>query len=208
MLAAIESKLRHAGAADIPEIVDIHLAAFQNSFLTRLGRAFLVRYYECVLNYDGGILLISKGKSAEGFAAGFMHPESFYRGMKKSAWSFAVPAAAAVIRDPSLALRVLHGFRRVRMPAQEKPAGDCELSSIAVRPEATGRRIGAALVHAFLEQAWTKNARCVSLTTDADGNDLVNKFYARLGFDHRRTFERYRGRPMNEYVFYRPGSGR
>jgi len=204
-MLATEIKPRAASADDIPAVVYIHCAAFRNSFLTRLGPSFLARYYESVLKHSGGILLISSDdQQLEGFVAGFVRPEDFYRSMMRSAWSFAGPVAAALIRHPSLVLRVLNGFRRVHTPGQEKAGGDCELSSVAVRPSAAGRHIGAALVREFLEQAWAKDARCVSLTTDAEGNDLANKFYIRLGFERRRTFERHRGRPMNEYVFCRP----
>ncbi len=114
------------------------------------------------------------------------------------------PVASAVARDPSLLTRVLYSFQRIGRGAPEKLPADCELSSIAVRPDASGRRIGKALLHAFLEEAWTKQVDCVSLTTDADSNDFVNGFYARLGFELRQHFEQYRGRAMNEYVFYRP----
>jgi ribosomal protein S18 acetylase RimI-like enzyme len=79
----------------------------------------------------------------------------------------------------------------------------CELSSIAVAPEAAGKRLGKTLVQAFLAQAWSLDAQYVYLTTDADGNEPANALYLKSGFQHTRRFLQRKGRWMNEYVIDR-----
>jgi ribosomal protein S18 acetylase RimI-like enzyme len=195
---------RQAIAADIPAIVEIHQAAFADAFLTRLGSPFLRKYYQAVLSYHGGILLVSQGQAGlKGFVAGFLRPREFYRGMRQSRWTFVGPTIWALVRDPSLFARVIYNVRRIGKSAPNTLSNRCELSSIAVRPDCSGKGVGTRLANAFLEQAWAKGAQCVYLTTDARANDATNMFYGRLGFQVRKRFEQYHGRLMNEYVIDR-----
>ena len=193
--------VRQATANDLPAIVTIHQKAFSQFFLTRLGGEFLLKYYALVLNYRAGILLVTERNGAlEGFACGFVDPAAFYRSMWDAKRIFTLPVLCALVRDPSLATKVLSGVQRIQTPASEWPERSCELSSIAVAPETSGAGLGKALMRAFLERARSMDAQCVYLTTDADGNDAVNAFYRDVGFQHTRRFLRRKGRWMNEYV--------
>jgi len=72
--------------------------------------------------------------------------------------------------------------------------------SIAILPEYQNKGIGKALVQEFLNEMQQCGMRQVNLTTDKDGNDAVNAFYARLGFQLVRSFVTPEGRWMNEYT--------
>ena len=135
-----------------------------------------------------------------GFACGFVDPAEFYRLMWRSRATFIMPVISALVRQPMLAARVLDGVHRIQTRESEWPAGSCELSSIAVAPEAGGNGLGKALMRAFLAEARSMDANCVYLTTDADGNDAANAFYRDSGFQHTRRFLQRKGRWMNEYV--------
>jgi ribosomal protein S18 acetylase RimI-like enzyme len=193
--------VRTARTSDLPGIVDIHQKAFSHFFLTQLGAEFLRRYYALVLDYRAGIILVSEGPGVlGGFACGFVDPAEFYRSMWRSRRTFALPVLSALVRHPSLAAKVLSGVHRIQTPEPEWPVRSCELSSIAVAPEASGNGLGKALMRAFLEQARAMEAQCIYLTTDADGNDTVNAFYRDVGFQPIRRFLQRKGRWMNEYV--------
>ena len=193
--------VRKAKADDLPSVVNIHQKAFGNFFLTRLGGAFLLKYYSLVLNYHSGIILVGDAQGAlKGFACGFVAPAEFYQLMWQARLTFAPPVVSALIRHPSLITKVLYGVHRIQTPASEWPSRSCELSSIAVAPEASGNGFGKALIRAFLAQARSMDADCVYLTTDAEGNDAVNAFYRDVGFQHARRFLQHEGRWMNEYV--------
>jgi len=199
-----ESVIRKARIADLPAIVSIHREAFDNFFLTRLGRAFLHRYYQLVLSYSQGIFLVSEGRSGlEGFASGFLHPEKFYVLMSHNKWFFALPILSAVVRHPSLVAQIVRSVQRVEKEASHQAARSCELSSIAVMPQMGGRGVGRALVNAFLKQAWLLGAQHVHLDTEAGENEPANTFYRKAGFQHSRRFQKYEGRWMNEYVIHR-----
>lgn len=193
--------IRRAAARDLARIVEIHQESFANFFLTRLGSEFLRRYYSLVLDYHSGIILVSERQSAlQGFACGFVNPADFYERMWRAKLTFSVPVLSALVRQPHLIKKVLYGVRRIHTNASAWPERSCELSSIAVAPEGTGNGFGKALIEAFLAQARSMSARCVFLTTDAEGNDAVNAFYRNVGFRHTRRFLQSEGRWMNEYV--------
>jgi glycosyltransferase involved in cell wall biosynthesis/ribosomal protein S18 acetylase RimI-like enzyme len=197
-------RVRRAGADDLAGIVAIHQKAFSQFFLTRLGAEFLRLYYELVLNYHAGIVLVSESRGAlDGFVCGFVDPAEFYRLMWRNKHHFALPALSGLIRHPSLAARILYGVRRIQSSASQGPPRSSELSSIAVAPHALGNGLGKTLVHAFLEQSWSMDAQCVYLTTDADGNEQANALYRAAGFQHVSRFLQRKGRWMNEYVIHR-----
>ena len=195
--------VRKAAPEDIPGIVAIHQKAFSNFFLTRLGPDFLRKYYRLVLEYQFGVVLVAEGTSGlAGFACGFLEPSAFYGLMWRNKTVFAFPVLSALVRRPSLVSKVLYGVQRIHAPASEWPPESCELSSIAVAPEAAGNGFGRSLIRAFLAQAGLMGAHCVYLTTDADGNDAVNAFYRDVGFRHTKCFLQHEGRWMNEYVIH------
>jgi ribosomal protein S18 acetylase RimI-like enzyme len=200
--------IRKAVAEDLPGMVTIHRQAFSHFFLTQLGGEFLLRYYRLVLNYRAGIALVSEGRGAlEGFVCGFVDPAEFYSLMWRNGRLFVAPALSALVRHPSLTAKVLHGVQRIQTPAAKGPTLSCELSSIAVAPEAGGSGLGKALMQAFLAQAWSMDAQCVYLTTDADGNEGANALYRKVGFQLTRRFLQRKGRWMNEYLIHRMGAG-
>ena len=200
------SSVRLATTEDLPSIVTIHKKAFSNFFLTRLGGEFLRRYYTLVLNYRAGIVLVSERCGVlEGFACGFVEPPAFYRLMWRNKRMFALPALSALIRHPSLFAGMLYGVQRIQMSASKEPARSCELSSIAVAPEASGNGLGKALVRAFVEQSRSMDAQYVYLTTDAEGNESANALYRQVGFQQTQRFLQRQGRWMNEYVIDRLG---
>lgn len=199
--------IRHAESADTAAIVALHEKAFRGSFLTQLGGAFLERYYSLVMDFDGGIVLIAGDRGrVDGFVAGFVHPEEFYRQMRRPILRWVRPVLSALARNPALVGRVTYSLGRIRRAARAHRPVACELASIAVHPEATGQGVGKSLVKAFIREAWIRGAHSVYLTTDADHNDCTNHFYGMLGFQLQRQFEQYNGRPMNEYVILQQAS--
>jgi ribosomal protein S18 acetylase RimI-like enzyme len=200
--------IRAASKEDLEDIITVHQRAFANSFLTQLGHGFLRRYYALVLSYRGGILLIMEGPArVEGFACGFVDPEGFYGLMRQRKGFFALPILVAIARCPSLAGKIVHGIQRVERQKPRANAGCCELSSLAVRPESGGRGIGGALVHAFLEVAWSLSAQSVLLRTDSQDNEPANALYHKVGFQLCGRYQQYKGRWMNEYVIDHPRGG-
>jgi glycosyltransferase involved in cell wall biosynthesis/ribosomal protein S18 acetylase RimI-like enzyme len=197
------SIIRSATTRDLHDIVTIHRKAFDQFFLTRLGPGFLRMYYELVLGYRAGIVLVSeKHGILNGFVCGFVDPAEFYRLMWRHRRALAAPAMRAVLRRPWLAVNVMHAVRRLQTSAEQWPPKSCELSSIAVAPEEAGNGLGKTLLRAFLDHSWSKRAQSVYLTTDAEANERANALYREMGFRQSRRFLQRKGRWMNEYVVH------
>jgi ribosomal protein S18 acetylase RimI-like enzyme len=183
-------------------VVTVHIEAFPGFFMTQLGRRFLRAYYRCVVESPRGILLTEDRDGAcVGFVAGFVDPAAFYRELSRRRAQLGLVACAGIVTRPWRLGPLLANYRRARGAARQ-PSGPrtAELSSLAVKPGGENRGIGSRLVHAFIEAARALGADRVMLTTDAHGNDAVNRFYLRLGFTCVRCFEARRGRWLNEYA--------
>ena len=192
--------IRRMEAADIGQVVRIHLASFPGFFLSFLGPQFLALFYAGVCRARTGIafVFLDDQDQPAGFVAGSADPRGFYTLLLRRDWPrFGWAALPAVIRRPAVALRLL---RALRQPSAN-PAGDgvAGLFSLGVDPRLQGRGAGRALVKAFLDEARLRGARRVYLTTDRANNDAVNAFYRKLGFAAERQFATPEGRQMNEY---------
>jgi len=195
--------MKNVVAEDLQRIVEIHIKAFPNFFMTQLGFCFLEKYYGLVLEYPGSIFIaVTQGDVIKGFVAGFLSPNEFYSLLKRKKLSFLSSVIVSALRNPKLIIRILYNLRRVNYMANESDKSIVELASIAVDPQDSGKGFGKVLVKSFLEKARELRADYVYLTTDSLNNDYVNKFYQALGFMLYKTFKTSPDRIMNEYRFY------
>jgi ribosomal protein S18 acetylase RimI-like enzyme len=183
-------------------IVAVHLKAFPGFFMAQLGPWFLREYYRCVVDYPQGILLTESDEhGCIGFVSGFVDPPAFYREVRRRRLSLGLSACTGIVARPRRLVTLLTNYRRAGGTAhQATEPGSAELSSLAVLPNAVGRRVGSGLVRRFIVAAGNLGAERVVLTTDTTNNDTVNRFYQGLGFTCIRTFEARPGRLLNEYA--------
>ena len=194
-------EVRAVKASDLDQIARIHQAAFPGFFLTEMGLPFLRSYYGLVLEFDGGILLAAETQTGlAGFVSGFKQPEAFYALYSKRKLSFIFPILLGIARNPLLLPRIIANVGRVENAAAVPASTEVvELSSVAVHPDAAGQGLGSKLVFAFREKALAMGGHEIRLTTDADGNEAVNRFYVNQGFLLSRVFATAGKRKMNEY---------
>ena len=161
-------------------------------------------YYRLVLEYEQGILLVAEHDAGiVAFVAGFIAPARFYQAMVQRKCRFAFHVLMRVALRPLLLPRVLWNYRRTANAGQNREARSdttCELSSVGVLPSHEGNQLGSQLVLRFIERARGLGATSVYLTTDAKGNERVQRFYQRLGFHADRNNETAGHRVMTEYV--------
>jgi ribosomal protein S18 acetylase RimI-like enzyme len=60
--------------------------------------------------------------------------------------------------------------------------------------------MGGMLVNAFINEVKKRGGKGVFLTTDAQNNDKVNRFYQNIGFTLESSYATPEGRKMNRYV--------
>jgi ribosomal protein S18 acetylase RimI-like enzyme len=189
------ARVRRVAAPDVSAVVATHREAFPGFFLTALGPRFLTEYYRAA----GALALVATDAEDRviGFVVGSTDPGGFYRRLFRARWwAFALAALPAVLREPRPLRRVLGGRSHDREHVSRSHA--VGLFSLGVSPGAQGLGVGRTLVAAFVEQARSMGGREILLTTDADDNQLVLRFYGGLGFTTRRAFTTPAGRHMLE----------
>lgn len=182
---------------DVPTIIRIHMVSFTNFFLTFLGPAFLKQLYIGTLKDASGIAIVAEiDNKICGFVTGTTTPSGFYsRLIKDRWWRFGIACIVPVIMRPTIVPRLLRAFRKPSQTAGKKRCAT--LMSLAVAPEFQGKKVGKALVIAFLQESKKQGLFQVDLTTDRSGNKGVNHFYEELGFYCERIYTTPEGRMMN-----------
>jgi ribosomal protein S18 acetylase RimI-like enzyme len=200
-MTADDISVRPLTPSDVRDLSAVHVQAFPGFFLTALGPRFLAGYYTRVLRYRNGICLGAYGgEELVGGVAGFVDPPGFYAFLRAGRLGLGFAALPALARDPRRALQFLANYRKTVSISASGPAHEtAELASIGVLPSAAGRGVGKRLVEEFVAVARDRGAKSVTLTTDREGNDAVNRFYCRLGFQLERIEQTGSGRRLNSY---------
>ncbi len=189
-------------SSHIKSVVDIHLKAFPNFFLSFLGPRFLNEFYGSFLvdvQGVGYVALLSSGQVV-GAVVGPVEPDGYFkRLLKRRWWKFCVASISASFKRPSCIPRL---FRAVfyRGDAAEGPARAL-LSSIAVDPNMQGTGIGKKLLEFWMQEVRRRGATGCYLTTDAEDNDKVNAFYQSLNWRIDSAYLTPEGRRMNRYIY-------
>lgn len=195
--------IRPMETRDVREVTRIHLAAFPGFFLSFLGSRFLGLFYGEAVRCGEIALTATMDRRVVGLAMGSVRPGPFFKALLRRRFvAFALAAAPAVLRRPSVALRVGRALLKPR--DAHKAPGTATLMSLAVDPAVQGTGAGKMLVGAFLEEARARGAAVVDLTTDKFGNERTNAFYQALGFRLAREIETPEGRILNEYEIALP----
>lgn len=185
---------------DIETLARVHREAFPGFFLSRLGEPFLVQFYRGFLDDDSAVTVVARAADGRviGAAVGTTEPDGFFRRLLRRRWrQFGLEAARCALRSPATAPRLL---RAVRYRGGDKPPdAGALISSICVIPSAKGTGLGRRLLSEWSAAARRAGAEQAFLTTDAEGNDAVNRFYRAEGWTLSDTFRTPEGRVMNHY---------
>lgn len=184
----------------ISDIVDIHMSTFTGFFLTFMGKGFLRAMYKsyCEHNNSGLLTAFDIDGNVVGFLAYSYDMSGLYKYMiKKKLFLFGWYSLGAFLRKPKIFMRLVRAFLRPNeSKRQEKYV---ELSSIGVHPNSKTHGIGTLLIKALKDLVDFSEYEYISLETDAENNDKVNKFYTKNGFSLVRDYSTPEGRKMNEY---------
>lgn len=173
----------------LDEIVEIHLKAFPNFFLTSLGSEFLLLFYSCLLKDKNTLAwAIKKDNNIIGFFFATKYAKGVYfRMIKKSFLRFIIVLFLRILRNPSLLSRFLISAKSSNnhvIPV------DCyaTLLSICVNPEDSGRGYGKLLLGKLEEEFILSNILSYYLTTDSFNNNSTNLFYENNKFELYSNF--------------------
>lgn len=198
-------RLRDARQTELDQVAEVHRQAFPGFLMTLLGPVFLREYYQAVLDYPEKVFLVAVDEQDRvvGFVAGFHDPGMFYKLLGSRRRRMMSAAVLHLAFRPRLWFRVFENMKQIgeRSEASQAAGRRVELASIGVAPHVLQRGCGRALVAEFLTRCSGSRAGAVELTTDAQGNEKVNRFYQNMGFRVVKTSERSGGRRMNHYEY-------
>jgi ribosomal protein S18 acetylase RimI-like enzyme len=186
---------------EVAGVVDVHLASFQNFFLSFLGRPFLDLLYREMANESGSVFLIALSAKAEilGFAAGVPDLPAFYRRLLRERWLvFGLASVRAALLRPSIIPRLWRALGAAET-ANQAPC-PATLMSIAVAPEAMNKGLGKRLLEAFLRGMASEGVEKICLTTDRDDNAAAIGLYERSGFRRVREYQTPEKRWLLDYL--------
>lgn len=194
-------KTRPIRKSDLENVVEMHLIAFPDFFMSLMGKSFVRQYYKCVIDYENSITIIAKNDSSSniGFAVGFKNPSIFYKFLRRRFYNFIFPVLLGFLKKPKLLTRIFRGFVRVNLKDRAiSEINSCELASIGVTKQGFG--YGSLLLKKFIEEAVRKKSENVTLTTDRNNNNNVVKFYTSNGFTNI-GIEKRGNREMIKFIY-------
>jgi len=185
----------------INEVVQIHLDTFKGFFLTFMGKGFLKCLYKSYCQHkESGVLVAFNDKEPVGFLAYSCDYSGLYKFMiKHKLIPFAWYSLGAFIRKPKVFIRLMRAFLKSNDVKREEKY--VELASIGVDPKKTSSGIGTALINELKKMVDFKIYNYILLETDAENNEVANRFYLKNGFKLARTYKTKEGRKMNEYKY-------
>jgi GNAT superfamily N-acetyltransferase len=188
-------------ASDAKALASIHRQAFPGFFLSSLGEPFLTQFYRGFAEDSSAITVMVRDEQGvpRGAAVGTTEPAGFYRRLLKQRWpGFFAASARAAIFNPAAVPRLLRAiWYRGEQPPHDNWA---LLSSVCLDPSLQGSGVGRELATKWLERAKTMGVTRAFLTTDADGNGNINRFYSAQGWSLADKYATREGRRMNRYT--------
>lgn len=193
--------IRKANINDVNRIVDIHLEAFENFFLTSLGREFLRFYYKCFINSSETVTLIAENdKGIVGFSASTSICRGFNsRLIKNNLIGFMLLSLKLLLTTPKSLIRLTSNLTK-KSDSFNDDEDYAELYSIGVDPSFQKLGAGRKLISLTEEELKKMGVSKLSLTTDYDDNVDVISFYKGCGFNVLYEFVTYPQRKMYRFI--------
>ena len=109
----MESMIVEMRKDHINEVVQVHLAGFEEFFLSVLGPAFLRELYLSLLEDAEGICLVAiEGERVLGFVAGTSRSSGVYSRLLRQRFTrFCLAAVPAVLKQPAILPRLVNRLR-------------------------------------------------------------------------------------------------
>ena len=193
---------RKSKISDSNQISKIHLKSFPNFFLTTLGYSFLKTYYRSCAKSKEAISICAidqDDKKLLGFAVGCFNSAGFNKRLIFSnSLEYTYRAILLFLTKPIALIRL---YKNLAKNNDKDDKGNyAELLSIGVSPDQNGFGIGQNLLVKFENQVRKKGINTITLTTDADSNDSVLRFYKKSGYSVYYNFETFPNRKMLKLI--------
>lgn len=187
---------------DLQEIIEIHLKAFPNFFLSGLGRSFLNTYYGCCFSSEKAFILTAINKNSEkvvGFGVACYQSKGFHKHLiLNNSRVFIFQGLKLFFSKPRALLRLFKNL--VKGNDFNDNFNYAEILSIAVTPDFKGIGVGKNLLREIEKRVKNNNIKTITLTTDLEFNNKVLKFYDKCGYKIFYEFLSYPKRKMLKLI--------
>jgi len=181
----------------------LHIASQPGTFLTSLGPGVLTALYRALPATRAGFGFAAVEHDAPpapltGFISAATGVGRLFVEIGTTRLGLLLPPLLAQLaRHPGLLVRSAQTALYPLLVAGKTGPQAAELLSIMVAPDRRNQGIGAELLAALVDACRARGLPLLDVTVDAT-NPGAQRFYARHGFTHHRTFTLY-GRPMHHY---------
>jgi ribosomal protein S18 acetylase RimI-like enzyme len=191
------TEIRRLKASDALDIAALHYTAFEDFFLTSLGKPFLTVFYRSILNNKNGIGVgVFIDSNLVAFAIGTMNNSGFYKALiRNNGFCLALKALPNLITNPGK----LRRLKAALLTSGNSTYTDTpSLLSICVSPLLKQAGTGSRLLREFEEMVNVNHGSEIILTTDNLNNFAANQFYKKNNYSCVQSF--FQGnREMNLY---------
>lgn len=182
-------------------VVKIHLLAFNNFFLSKMGSSFLFTYYRAFLRNRNSVFL---GCYQDNKLLGFCAASTLSKGfnfllIKQNLFAFTIQGIKVLFSKPTALVHLYRNFSK-NGSVQFDNQNYAELYSIGVSPEFQGKGVGRILFNNLESSLQRKACEHLSLTTDQLNNDKTLSFYKGIGFNILYEFTSYPNRKMYRLI--------
>ena len=190
------TSIRTLSIEDLPEVAQIHIAAFPDSALTALGDRTLRRYYHWLLTgpHDAFMIGIWDKDSLEGFSFGGVFRGALTGFIKKNKWYLIrqvlfrpwIVFKFQEAIDMSLMILRFRPFQKpkkniITKPALVKPIPSFGILAIAVHPDHQGKGLGKKMLNKSEKMAIEYKFKRMNLTVHTKNEQAIG-FYENLGW--------------------------
>lgn len=194
-------QIRKATEVEVNGIVNIHILAFPNFFLTNLGDSFLRLYYKSMCKCEGAVTLCAiEDGEVVGFSTTAIRSAGFNtRLIQDNVAGFILEALKLLFTKPLSLIHLTKNMSKTNSEVDDK--GEyAELFSIGVSPDCQGKGVGSKLLAETGRLLTSEGVSIISLTTDKYDNDATITFYQRNGYKVMYEFTAYPNRKMIRYI--------
>lgn len=168
-----------AKEGDISKVAEIHKNEISTSFLTRLGKGFLLEFYKAVIKSDFSFCLVAEeGTEAAGFIAGATDIKKFYSYFIRKHFLAVFFAVLPKIFSPGIVKKVLEN---IFYSKKENDLFSAELLAIALKKIFQGKGIGSQLLTGFNSEMKNRGVAVFKVLVGKELEKSIN-FYKKNNF--------------------------
>ena len=185
----------------IKEVVEVHMSAFPNFFLSSLGSSFLKTYYHYLAQHQRGNLIVAMEDSrVVAFAAAATESKGFNTSLlKKNLFAFGCRSIILLFTKPRTIVHLAKNMSKTSVDVDDDE-NYAELFSIGTSSVIQGKGVGSKLIKQLETQLKNKGVNKISLTTDVLDNEATLAFYKKNGYGVLYEFVAYPNRKMYRLI--------